>query len=41
MNKITNQSNLKKYKKLKPKSVEEILKTNKKIKNDIEFLMNK
>ena len=41
MNKIINLSNLKKYKKLKPKSIEEIFRMNKKIKNDIEFLMSK
>ena len=30
---------LKKYKKIKPKNIDEIIKMNKKIKNDIEFLI--
>ena len=39
MNKILNLNNFKKYKKIKPKSVEEIMKINTKIKNNIEYLI--
>ena len=39
MNKILNLNNFKKYKKIKPKSIEEIMKTNTKIKNNIEYLI--
>ena len=38
MNKILNLNNFKKYK-IKPKSVEEIMKINTKIKNNIEYLI--
>ena len=41
MNKIMNLYSLKKYKKIKPKNIEEIIETNMKIKNDIEYLMKK
>ena len=39
MNKMLNLYGLKKYKKIKPKNIDEIIKMNKKIKNDIEFLI--
>ena len=39
MNKMLNLNSLKKYKKIKPKSIDEIIKVNKKIKNDIENLI--
>ena len=39
MNKMLNLNSLKKYKKIKPKSIDEIIKINKKIKNDIENLI--
>ena len=39
MNKILNLNNFKKYKKIKPKSIEEIMKINTKIKNNIEYLI--
>ena len=41
MNKMLNLYSLKKYKKIKPKNIEEIIKMNTKIKNDIEYLINK
>ena len=41
MNKMLNLYSLKKYKKIKPKNIEEIIKMNTKIKNDIEYLFNK
>ena len=41
MNKILNLYSLKKYKRIKPKSIMEIIKMNKKIKSDIEYLMMK
>ncbi len=41
MNKMLNLSSLKKYKKIKPKNIEEILKMNIKIKNDIEYSIKK
>ena len=37
MNKILNLYNLKKYKNFKPRNIEQIIKMNKKIKNDIEY----
>ena len=39
MNKMLNLNSLKKYKKIKPKNIDEIIKVNKKIKNDIENLI--
>ena len=39
MNKMLNLYSLKKYKKIKPKNIEEIIKMNTKIKNDIEYLI--
>ena len=39
MNKILNLNNFKKYKKIKPKTIEEIMKINTKIKNNIEYLI--
>ena len=39
MNKMLNSNSLKKYKKIKPKNIDEIIKMNSKIKNKIEFLM--
>ena len=39
MNKILNQINLKKYKKIKPQNIEEIIKMDTKIKNDIEYFV--
>ncbi len=41
MNKMLNSYSLKKYKKIKPKNIEEIIKMNTKIKNDIEYLITK
>ena len=41
MNKMLNLYSLKKYKKIKPKNIEEIIEMNMKIKNDIEHLMEK
>ena len=41
MNKMMNLNSLKKYKKIKPKNIEEIIETNMKIKNDIEYLLKK
>ena len=41
MNKMLNLYSLKKYKKIKPKNIEEIIKMNTKIKSDIEYLINK
>ena len=39
MNKMLNLYSFKKYKKIKPKNIEEIVKMNTKIKNDIEYLI--
>ena len=39
MNKMLNLYNFKKYKKIKPKNIEEIIKMNTKIKNDIEYFI--
>ena len=39
MNKIVSLKSFKKYKKIKPKNIDEIIKMNSKIKNKIEFLM--
>ena len=39
MNKMLNLNSFKKYKKIKPKNIEEIIKMNTKIKNDIEYLI--
>ena len=39
MNKILNLYSLKKYKYIKPKNIEEIIKMNTKIKNNIEYLI--
>ena len=39
MNKVLNLYCLKKYKKIKPKNIEEITKMNTKIKNEIEYLV--
>ena len=39
MNKMLNLNSLKKYKKIKPKNIDEIIKINKKIKNDIDNLI--
>ena len=39
MNKILNLYSLKKYKKVMPKKIEEIIRMNTKIKNDVEFLI--
>ena len=41
MNKMLNLYSIKKYKKIKPKNIEEIVKMNTKIKNDIEYLITK
>ena len=41
MNKILNLYSLKKYKKIKPKNIEQIIKMNTKIKNDIEYSIKK
>ncbi len=41
MNKVLNLDYLKKYKKIKPKNIEEITKMNTKIKNEIEYLVKK
>ena len=41
MNKMLNLYKFKKYKKIKPKNIEEIVKMNTKIKNDIEYLIKK
>ena len=41
MNKMLNLYSFKKYKKIKPKNIEEIIKMNTKIKNDIEYLIKK
>ena len=41
MNKMLNLYSFKKYKKIKPKNIEEIVKMNTKIKNDIEYLIKK
>ena len=41
MNKMLNLYSIKKYKKIKPKNIEEIVKMNTKIKNDIEYLIKK
>ncbi len=41
MNKMLNLNCYKKYKKIKPKNIEEIIKMNTKIKNDIEYLIKK
>ena len=41
MNKMLSLYSIKKYKKIKPKNIEEIVKMNTKIKNDIEYLINK
>jgi len=41
MNKMLNRYSLKKYKKIKPKNIEEIIKMNKKIKDEIENLVKK
>ena len=38
MNKMLNLNSLKKYKKIKPKNIDEIIKTNKKIRHDVELL---
>ena len=40
MNKMLNLNSFKKYKKIKPKNIEEIVEMNTKIKNDIEHLIN-
>ena len=39
MNKILNLYSFKKYKKIKPKNIEEIIRMNTKIKNDIGYLL--
>ena len=39
MNKMLNLYSIKKYKKIKPKNIEEIVKMNTKIKDDIEYLI--
>ena len=39
MNKMLNLYSLQKYKKIKPKNIEEIIKMNTKIKNDIEYFI--
>ena len=39
MNKMLNLYSFKKYKKIKPKNIEEIIKMNTKIKNDIEYFI--
>ena len=39
MNKIVTLKSFKKYKKIKPNNIDEIIKMNSKIKNKIEFLM--
>ena len=41
MNKMLNLYSFKKYKKIKPKNIEEIIKMNTKIKNDIEYFNKK
>ena len=41
MNKMLNLQRFKKYKKIKPRNIEEIVKMNTKIKNDIEYLITK
>ena len=41
MNKMHNLYSFKKYKKIKPKNIEEIIKMNTKIRNNIEFLSSK
>ena len=41
MNKILNLYSLQKYKKIKPKNIEEIIKMNTKIRGDIEYLIKK
>ena len=41
MNKILNLYSLKKYKKIKHKNIEQIIKMNTKIKNDIEYSIKK
>ena len=41
MNKILNLDNFKKYKKIKPKNIDEIIKMDKKIKKEIELLIIK
>ena len=41
MNKILKLNSLKKYKKIKPKNIDEIIKTNKKIRHDVELLTKK
>ena len=41
MNKMLNLYSFKKYKKIKPKNIEEIMKMNTKIKNDIEYFVKK
>ena len=41
MNKILNLDNFKKYKKIKPKNIDEIIKMDKKIKKEIEHLIIK
>ena len=41
MNKMLNLNSFKKYKNIKPKNIEEIVKMNNKIKNDIESLTKK
>ena len=41
MNKMLNLYSLQKYKKIKPKNIEEIIKMNTKIRSDIEYLIKK
>ena len=41
MNIMLNLNSLKKYKKIKPKNIDEIVKMNTKIKNDIEYFLKK
>ena len=41
MNKMFNLNSLKKYKKIKPKNIDEIIKTNKKIRHDVELFTKK
>ena len=41
MNKMLNLQSLQKYKKIKPKNIEEIIEMNTKIRSDIEYLIKK
>ena len=41
MNKILNLNRLKKFKNVKPKNIEEIIKMNTKIKNEVDYLIKK